>query len=177
VRTRHSERSEKSLFDFNPEYTPGPRGKLIFLIISSHTSAHKEKAMFRRKQRFRLATLFSLMLIICPRVLSQADVTVSLIQLIANPEKYDGERFGIIGFLRLEFEGNRLYLHEEDYKNAITENSVAIDVTRKQRQDFEDRNMHYVLLFGTFKTGQRGSSQANGAMTDIKSIASWPIRR
>lgn len=35
---------------------------------------------------------------------------VSLIQLIANPEKYDGKQVAVVGFLRLEFEGNALYL-------------------------------------------------------------------
>ena len=133
--------------------------------------------MFPQKLWLRLATLFALILIFSPRISSQADVTVSLIQLIANPEKYDGEHFGIIGFLRLEFEGNRLYLHEEDYKNALRDNSVGLDVTRKQRQEFEDRNMHYVLVAGTFKAGKRGSSQANGAMADIRSITIWPIQR
>jgi hypothetical protein len=44
---------------------------------------------------------------------------VSLIQLIANPESYDGKKVRIIGFLRLEFEGDALYLHQVDFEMRL----------------------------------------------------------
>src|SRR4051812_16809265 len=49
---------------------------------------------------------------------------VSLITLIANPATYDGKRVRVIGFLRLEFEGNNLYVAKSDYEAAISKNAV-----------------------------------------------------
>lgn len=73
-----------------------------------------------------------------------------MIQLIANPDKDDGELIGVIGFLRLEFEGNALYLHEEDYKHSMTKNAIWVSVGPKMKPYADQLNMHYVLLVGTF---------------------------
>jgi hypothetical protein len=37
---------------------------------------------------------------------------VSLIQLIATPERYHGKFVEVIGYMNLEFEGNAIYLHK-----------------------------------------------------------------
>ena len=44
---------------------------------------------------------------------------VSMIQLIANPQVYDNKRVRITGFLHLEFEGDAIYLHREDFSYAL----------------------------------------------------------
>jgi len=49
---------------------------------------------------------------------------VTLVQSIANPEKFNGRLIRVVGFLRLGFEGNVLYLHREDYENAIFGNGI-----------------------------------------------------
>ena len=59
---------------------------------------------------------------------AQAPIDVTLVQLIANPEKFDGKQIRVIGFLRLEFEGNVLYLHREDYENSLFD-GIWVDVT------------------------------------------------
>ena len=51
---------------------------------------------------------------------------VSLIQLISTPKAFDGADVQVIGFLRLEFEGNALYLHKEDFEQRISKNSVWV---------------------------------------------------
>ena len=50
---------------------------------------------------------------------------VSLVQLIASPAEYDGNVVAVIGFLRLEFEGNELYLGRDDYRYAVTKNGLG----------------------------------------------------
>ena len=129
------------------------------------------------KTWLRSTVFLTILLVFCPRVSSQADLSVSLIRLIATPEKYDGEPVDVIGFLRLEFEGNRLYLHEDDYKYNITENAVRIGVTKKQRPEFENKNMHYVIVVGTFKAGKRGTSNPNGTIVDIANVEVWPLEK
>lgn len=61
---------------------------------------------------------------------------VSLIQLIAQPEKFEGKRVRFIGFLRIEFEGNAIYLHREDFDHGIEKNALWVavpdDMTKQQ---------------------------------------------
>jgi hypothetical protein len=103
---------------------------------------------------------------------AQDDGPVSLIQLIANPEKYDGKQVQVIGFLRLEFEGNALYLHEDDYKNVVFGNSIGLGIPKKQKLPEDELNMHYVKVVGTFKAGM--SNIQSGVIIDITTIERWP---
>ncbi|WP_445232557.1 hypothetical protein [Duganella rhizosphaerae] len=57
---------------------------------------------------------------------------VSMIQLIANPQQYDGQPIRLIAFLNLEFEGNALYLHREDFDRSIVSNAVWISLEDHQ---------------------------------------------
>ena len=43
---------------------------------------------------------------------------VSMVQLIATPEKFDGKFVRVHGFLNLGFEGDSLYLHRETFSKA-----------------------------------------------------------
>jgi hypothetical protein len=81
-------------------------------------------------------------------------VDVSMIQLLATPEKFDGKFVRTYGFLRLEFEGKALYLHKEDYTNALTKNSVWVDVP--ETGEYLSLNMHYVLVEGVFNAKSHG---------------------
>jgi hypothetical protein len=51
---------------------------------------------------------------------------VSIVQLIASPEKFEGQIVAVVGFLQLELEGSELYLHQDDYINHIRKNGVAV---------------------------------------------------
>ena len=87
--------------------------------------------MLHEKAWLRLFLCIALVAAYCPLVAGQSNDPVSLIQLIANPEKYDGKQVQVVGFLRLEFEGNALYLHEDDYTNNLYGNAVGIGVTKE----------------------------------------------
>jgi hypothetical protein len=99
---------------------------------------------------------------------------VSLIQLIANPKQYDGKVVVVTGFVRLEFEGNAIYLHQDDYKHRITKNGLWIDVSsdiRKRQKDYEQK---YVLLVGTFNANQAGHLGLwSGSIQNISSAKAW----
>ena len=98
---------------------------------------------------------------------------VSMVQLIATPEKFDGKMVAVIGFLRLEFEGNELYLHEDDYKNAISKNGIWVG-TREVKWDADKLNMHYVLLVGTFNASNKGHMSAASASISAIGASIWP---
>jgi hypothetical protein len=99
---------------------------------------------------------------------------LSLIQLIANPEKYDGKQVAVIGFLHLEFEGNALYLSQEDFLHGITRNANWVDVTPDISKDAQVLNNNYVALLGAFDTSGHGHEGAfSGRLTKISRAAKW----
>src|ERR1035441_6823312 len=105
---------------------------------------------------------------------AQEPTNVTLVQLVANPEKFDGRLNRVIGFLRLEFEGNVLYLHREDYENAILGDGIWVDVTPAITKQSATLNMNYVLLEGVFSSSDRGHmGMWNGAIKQIRRVQLW----
>jgi hypothetical protein len=97
---------------------------------------------------------------------------MSLVQLLATPERYDGKRVRVVGFVHLEFESDAVYLHREDFERALRSNSMAVGFrpdVYKRGATFNDR---YVLLEGIFRAGGAGNLQ--DALTDIWSADVWP---
>ena len=99
-------------------------------------------------------------------------------QLIATPEKYDGKVVQVMGFLRLEFEGNAIYLHKDDYTHAIYKNGLMV-VTNSNIEPRADKlNLHYVILEGTFDGKNLGNKGLNsGTITNITFIGICPTRK
>lgn len=105
---------------------------------------------------------------------AEKPVDITLVQLIANPEKFDGKLIRVIGFLRLEFEGNVLYLHREDYENAILGDGIWVDVTPEITKQSKALNMNYVLLEGVFSSSDRGHmGMWSGAIKKIRRAELW----
>lgn len=105
-------------------------------------------------------------------------VDVTMVQLIANSEKFDGRLVRVIGFLRLEFEGNVLYLHREDYENAILGDGVWVDTTAEVMKQSKTLNMQYVLIEGTFSSSDRGHmGMWSGAIKKIRRAELWHSHR
>jgi hypothetical protein len=100
---------------------------------------------------------------------------VSVIALLADPTKYDGKHVRIIGFLRLEFEGNAIFLHREDFEYAISKNALWID----RPEDLSERqvaevNKRYVICEGTFNAKEHGHmGMFGGALTHVTRLDSW----
>ena len=61
---------------------------------------------------------------------TMADV-VSLVQLLAAPERFHNKRVQVIGYLQLRFEGDAIYLHKEDCDHGITKNGVWINIPER----------------------------------------------
>jgi hypothetical protein len=109
---------------------------------------------------------------------AEEPVNVTLVQLIANPEKFDGKPIRVIGFLRLEFEGNVLYLHREDYENAILGDGIWVDVTPEITKQSKTLNLNYVLLEGIFKSSDRGHmGMWSGTIKGIRRAQLWHAHR
>lgn len=101
--------------------------------------------------------------------------SVSLIGLIADPEKYDRKRVQIIAFLRLEFEGDALYLHRDDLENGITKNGIWLDrpkdLSQKQAEAVDQR---YVICEGIFNARVHGHMGLfSGSLTHVNRLEPW----
>ena len=98
-------------------------------------------------------------------------------QLIATPEKYDGKVVQVMGFLRLEFEGDAIYLHEDDYRHAISKNGLMVVRNAKIDVKADKLDLHYVVLEGTFDASDHGNMGLNsGTITNITFAAICPTR-
>lgn len=107
-------------------------------------------------------------------VSSQQPIDISMIRLIANPAAYDGKYVRVIGFVRVEFEGTAVYLHQEDYKLAISKNALWLAIDRDNQQAYMKGNQKYVLIEGTFDAkyaGHRGLF--SGTIKDIQRFQVW----
>lgn len=101
---------------------------------------------------------------------------VSLIQLIANPEKFHGKYVRVVGFVNLEFEGDAIYLHEDDYKYGLTKNGLWL--TLSGEQDIRKFDRKYVLVQGTFNAKDQGHGDLfSGAVENIKRFEVWVVKR
>ena len=124
-----------------------------------------------------LTILFSLQTI---SVLSQQEkrvefvyAPVSPIHLIANPEKYDGKRVRLRGFLHYQFEDSALYLSKDDADYLNSANAIWIrydktvkleilvcknikEITKPTADDFKYFDGRYVTVEGIFNMKGRG---------------------
>lgn len=114
-----------------------------------------------------------------PYQLLDIQENVSLVKLIANPEKYNGKRIQVIGYLHLEFEGNAIYLHEEDFKRRISANSFWVEFSSKltKKRDLNKFNDKYVIIIGTFNVNEKGHmGMFGGTLDDIVRLDLWDIK-
>jgi hypothetical protein len=86
----------------------------------------------------------------------------SIVRLLANPDRYDGKRIRIEGYLRVAFEGTAIYLSKDDADYAISSNGFWVDFDKDEIADdvaakFDGK---YVLIEGRFNKDNRGHMSA-----------------
>jgi hypothetical protein len=128
-------------------------------------------------RRYLLVTLVLLLSasICASESAATSPMVVSVIQLIATPEKFEGKLISVIGFLRLEHpEGYLLYLHKEDYDNVELANALWVDATEEMGKNRGKLELKYVKIVGTFRAGhEKRNLFSPGGITDIKDCQFW----
>jgi hypothetical protein len=98
---------------------------------------------------------------------------VSLLQLIATPERFHRKRVRVIGFLHQEYEGNGLYLHKEDYVQGMTRNGVWINVT-ECGTSVKPVNDQYVIVEAEFNADKKGRhSMWSASINHVTRCEEW----
>jgi len=102
------------------------------------------------------------------------DSYASMIRIIANPEKFDGKRVVVFGFVDFEREANLLFTDKERYDNVILTDALWVESSEQMGKSKDSLNLKYVRIDGTFRTGSKGRFQiAVGGITDIRSCTPW----
>jgi len=93
--------------------------------------------------------------------------SVSIIKLVANPQKYHGQRIRVTGLTSMEFEGTAIYLDESHYENMLTDNAIWLSLN-SWGQAQSHCHLKYCLVEGTFNA--YGSGHLNGWPGEIVDI-------
>lgn len=107
-------------------------------------------------KNFTFPFLLSLLSWFAQPLVASEPLNISLVKLISNPKDYDGKLVRIIGFVRLEFEGNGIYLNQDDYKHSIYKNGLWLDTTPDMEKRQSELNLKHVLIEGTFNARMAG---------------------
>lgn len=105
--------------------------------------------------------------------------TVSMIQLIATPEKFDGKLVRVKGWIRLEFEESALYFSLADEQHVDANDALGIESIKGIKRSREELNGKYVLVEGIFRSiKDRGNflPPYPGRLTSISRVEPLPDR-
>jgi hypothetical protein len=95
---------------------------------------------------------------------------VSIVDLLARPEAYDGKFVRVEGFLHVHFEGTALFMTKEhaDYLMCKYGFWVSLDEVKYPAKDFDGK---YVLLEGTFNRANKGHMRLwSGELRDVSRV-------
>jgi hypothetical protein len=98
-------------------------------------------------------------------------VPVSLIELIATPQEFDGKLVSVVGFLMLE-ERAVLGLHREDVEQDLP-NAIGLVATGEMRRHQEELNGMYVVIVGVFHVTPGPGGRPVRQIRDIKGCRVW----
>ncbi len=127
---------------------------------------------------FFLFSIFFLLTPITTPASADEILDISAIQLVATPTSFDGKKVRLIGYLHLEFEGDAIYLHREDYDKSISKNSLAIELSKSQTVKWLKLNNCYVIIEGYFSSTNKGHFQMrSGSLRNIERLDKWSIRK
>ena len=102
---------------------------------------------------------------------------VTMIQLIASPEKYDGELVRVKGVSSFGFEESAIYLNKEDFKYYI-HNSIWIELGERaiSYEEAFQYNGEYVIIEGIFDKDDCGHlGMHQGSIKNINRLELWDV--
>lgn len=97
--------------------------------------------------------------------------TVSMVQLLANPESFNDRRVAVGGFLSLQYEGSALYLHADDFEHQLRKNALWAFIPKSQanRECFDGK---YVVVIGTVRSNYFGHMGAYSGSIEVERLFS-----
>jgi len=100
----------------------------------------------------------------------------SLVALIVQAGNNKAEKVQVAGFLVLAFEGEALYLHEEDYREGLTRNAIRIDLSPQQMLQYKGLSETYVWVEASFLKRRKSEDIFSGSLYEVRDIRQIKIK-
>jgi hypothetical protein len=126
---------------------------LLFLTIGSTTGAFAQNDTIAKPEKIK------------ERPKSE---DISIINLIANPEKYYGRRVRVFGYMSSEFEGTAIYFSRDDYDHHIYKNAIFLLIGKGNGYQYYHKE--YVMLEGIFIEGEGHMGAFSGMLKGVEYI-------
>lgn len=98
--------------------------------------------------------------------------SVPLVRLLVTPERYDGRRVRVEGYLTLHFEGTAVHLDRTAYEAGLSKNAIWLDRPQWLTHSDERRlTRNYAEIAGVFRASEHGHlGDFSGALTEVRGI-------
>jgi len=101
----------------------------------------------------------------------------SIVTLLAMPVSSAAKQVQVSGFLVLDFEGEALYLHKEDYQQGLTRNAIRLSLTPEQEKQFKELAGNYVWVEASFLKRRNSEDIFTGSLFNVRQIRKTLARR
>ncbi len=108
---------------------------------------------------------------------AQADLQLSLVNLIATPERFNGQRVFVVGFMHYALTGDSIYLSRDLYDSRDPTNAIWLEYRNPEefsplfRSGFDKK---YVAVEGRFTSMHHGHmGRFPGAVEDVTVLRAW----
>ena len=99
---------------------------------------------------------------------SDRPMRVSLVQLIAAPEQFEGKLIQVAGYCFVGFEERALYLSKDDFANNIRKNAIWLDL-----KGHDELSGQYVMAEGVFS----GMVQSENYAGSLGKVAQFVVQK
>jgi hypothetical protein len=100
----------------------------------------------------------------------QEYLPVSIVNLLAAPERYNGRAVAVSGFVSLKFENEALYFHREDWQRGLTRNAVWLVMNPNLRSTTKRSDRRYAKVQGVFSSAQAGHGGLFGGAVTVDAL-------
>jgi hypothetical protein len=103
---------------------------------------------------------------------------MSMEDVIAAPHKFDGKPVRVAGYLVIEFEGDAVYLHEEDYMRNPS-NGLFLRFPGKGGEPTASQvKLHrsYVIVEGILRAKEKGHADLFSGVIEVKRLSASRAR-
>ena len=104
-------------------------------------------------------------------LVAQQSASISLLTLIATPDRYHGKQVTVSGFMYLQREGNALYVAQSDFQHALFKNAVYLQISKEQFERVYALNGCYVEVRGKFDAKRMGHMGAFSGELLVNKVA------
>jgi hypothetical protein len=126
---------------------------------------------------FKVAVVAISILIFGQGLSAQADADdaqhaplTSIVTLLAEPVSKNPHKVQVSGFLVLEFEGQALYLHREDFQEGLTRNAIRLSLTPEQEKQYKALAGSYVVVEASFQKRRGSEDIFTGTLFNVREI-------